>query len=72
VLVERLHVQCRQPPKFCSVLGGVNTSYEPLALPIRHLARLRSSSARMASMHSSEVGECPSRESHRRIGDMLT
>ena len=38
VLVERLHVQGRQPPKLCPVLGGVNTSSEPLALPIRHLA----------------------------------
>ena len=38
VLVERLHVQCRQPPKLCPVLGGVDTSCEPLALPIRHLA----------------------------------
>src|SRR5215203_6657594 len=38
VLVERLHVQCRQPPKLCPILGGVDTSCEPLALPIRHLA----------------------------------
>ena len=38
VLVERLHVQRRQPPKLCPVLGGVETSCLSLALPIRHLA----------------------------------